>query len=199
MAEEARELPDPLVRALQELAAAFESLDIRYSLIGGIAAGLRGRPRFTRDLDFILEIPQVALPALLANLKVRGFTFNTELTIKEWTQDHLTELTYHGVRVDWLKPVLPVYLHVLDHSKAEPWLGSQIRVASTEGLIVTKLLAFRTQDQLDIENLLAANRGKLDLDLITREWLTIGAAEDAVFKKFQELVTKYYTATPEDE
>ncbi len=42
-------------------------------------------------------------------------------TIREWTQNHLTQLDYHGMRIDWLKPVVPLYNHVIDRSKIESW------------------------------------------------------------------------------
>jgi len=45
----------------------------------------------------------------------------------------------------------------------------RIRVASAEGLILLKLLAFRTQDQLDIENLVAANGDQIDVAWIQAE------------------------------
>jgi hypothetical protein len=95
-------------------------------------------------------------------------------------------LTYHGIRVDWLKPLLPVYSHVLDRATEENWLGQSIRIASVEGLILLKLLAFRTQDQLDIENLLAAKPGSLDLDWIRAEWQTVASLDDPRMKRLVE-------------
>jgi hypothetical protein len=54
------------------------------------------------------------------------------------------------------------------------------------------LIAFRTQDQLDIENLLAANRGQLDLELIRREWQTVANADDPRLRRFEEMVVQFY-------
>lgn len=184
--------PQHLLTALLELTQALERRGLRYALIGGIAAGYRSRPRFTQDLDFLLEVPQLVLPALLDDLHERGFTFNTETAIREWARDHMTVLSFHGVRIDWLKPLLPLYQHVIDQARPEQWLGSAVRIASTEGLILTKLLAFRTQDQVDIENLLAANRGQLDLDLIRREWQTVAAPDDLRLRRFEDMVARFY-------
>ena len=50
-----------------------------------------------------------------------------------------------------------------------------IRIASVEGLILLKLVAYRTQDQVDIENLVAANSDKLDLDWIKAEWQNLAS------------------------
>jgi hypothetical protein len=61
-------------------------------------------------------------------------------------------------------------------------------VASAEGLILLKLLAYRTQDQLDIENLVAAHRETLDLAWIQAEWATVAAADDPRMGRLVELV-----------
>jgi hypothetical protein len=57
-----RLLPDDSVQAVASLAEAFDARAIRYALIGGLAFVLRGRPRFTLDVDFLLEVPQIVLP-----------------------------------------------------------------------------------------------------------------------------------------
>src|SRR5260221_14062431 len=126
-----------------------------------MATSFRSQPRFTKDLDFLLSVPQLALPSVLADLARRGFQFDTQATIREWTQHHMTVLSFRGIRIDWLKPVLPAYQHVLDRATDESWLGQPVRIATPGGLILLKLFAFRTQDQLDIGNLCVANRETL--------------------------------------
>lgn len=180
----ARELLDGAL----ELADALNQFQLNYALIGGLAAGYRTHARFTRDVDFLLAIPQITLPSLLEDLARRGFSFDLMTAIREFTQEHMTVLSYHGIRIDWLKPVIPAYLHVLDHATEENWLEHRIRVASAEGLILLKLLAFRTQDQLDIENLVAANRDHLDVAWIQAEWQTIAPLDDPRMRRFLEII-----------
>src|SRR5262249_145179 len=153
-----------------EAIAAMDQHAVSYALIGGIAASYRSQPRFTKDIDFLVQVPQIVLPRLLDDLHRRGFDFDTIATIGEWTQNHMVTLSYPGIPTDWLKPVIPAYLHILQHATDETWLDRPIRIASADGLILLKLLAFRTQDQLDIENLVAANSDQLDLNWIRGEW-----------------------------
>jgi predicted nucleotidyltransferase len=184
--------PDPLQSAEelhQGLVAAAQALSqhqARYALIGGIATSFRSQPRFTKDIDFLLEVPALVLPRLLETLAARGFAFDTQATLRDWAQHHMTVLSFRGIRVDWLRPVLPVYVHVLDRATEEDWLGQPIRIASAEGLILLKLLAFRPQDQIDIENLVAGNPGTLDLDWIRAEWKTVASLDDPRMKRFLE-------------
>jgi hypothetical protein len=59
------------------------------------------------------------------------------------------------VQIDWLKPALPFYAKTIEGASTLLWSGSHpLRVASAEGLILTKLAASRSTDKTDIEFLL---------------------------------------------
>lgn len=188
MANDSELIASELLGGALELADSLNQFQLNYALIGGLAAGYRTHARFTRDVDFLLAVPQITLPPLLEDLSKRGFSFDRLTAIREFTQEHMTVLSYHGIRIDLLKPVIPAYLHVLDHATEENWLEHRIRVASAEGLILLKLLAFRTQDQLDIENLAAAHRNDLDVAWIRTEWQTIAPLDDARMLRFLEII-----------
>ena len=147
-------------------------------LIGGLAIAMRGRLRFTEDVDFLMDVPQVALPGLLDDLVERGFSLEPAVVISEYVREHVTAFSFGHVRIDWLKPVLPFYSRAI--ADAIPWHGRRAiryRVATAEGLILTKMVAFRPQDQIDIDTLLVANRDTIDVPLIRREWSPFAAAE----------------------
>src|SRR6516164_6848133 len=95
-------LSDEMRRALNEAIAAMDQHVVSYALIGGIASSYRSQPRFTKDIDFLIQVPQIVLPRLLDDLRRRGFDFDTVATIGEWTQHHMVTLFYHGIRIDWL-------------------------------------------------------------------------------------------------
>src|SRR5262245_48098114 len=190
MASDRSAWPLHIAEALRHLLEVLQGHQIQYALIGGLASGYRSRPRFTQDVDLLLQIPQIALPGILGELRKRGFTFDDQQVIQQWVRDHMTVLEYHGTRIDWLKPALPLYQHVLDRARLETWLDTTIRIASAEGLILTKLIASRPQDTVDIENLVVANRGNLDLSWIASEWNTIADAADPRYRSLQEIVER---------
>jgi len=70
-------------KALDEASAAMDHHAVSYALIGGIAASYRSQPRFTKDIDFLIQVPQMVLPRLLEDLRARGFEFDTLATISE--------------------------------------------------------------------------------------------------------------------
>jgi len=157
-------LAGDLLAAVEILGDVFDRRSIRYALLGGVATMLRGRPRFTQDVDVLLEVPQLALPGLLDELVEQGFSLDRETVIQQFVQQHMTAFRYGVVRIDWLKPVLPLYAHALASATNLPWgEGHVLRVLTPEGLIVTKMVAYRDE---------------IDGDLIRREWATVSHGEE---------------------
>jgi hypothetical protein len=173
-------LAGELIRAVELLADSFAAQSIRYAVVGGLATLMRGRPRFTQDVDVLLDVPQVSLPKLLDELARLGFTFDLATVIREYVHEHMTALRFGSVRIDWLKPVLPLYMRTLADATPLTWTdGHVVRVATAEGLILTKMVSFRPQDQADMETLLIANRDEIDVSLIRQEWSAVAEGEEA--------------------
>ena len=82
MPDEKNFLADEMVRAVELLADTFAARSIRYALVGGLAAMLRGRPRFTQHIDILLEVTQLALPGLLEELARLGFKLDMATVIE---------------------------------------------------------------------------------------------------------------------
>jgi hypothetical protein len=171
-------LTEELDRAVELLAESFAARSIRHALIGGLATSLRGRQRTTQDVDFLIDVPQIHLPGLLDDLIEKGFTLDPLIVIPQYVRQHITAFSFGSVRIDWLKPVLPFYSRTLADAQPLEWTeGHTVRVATAEGLILTKMVAFRPQDQIDIETLLTANRDDINIDLIREEWSPFAATE----------------------
>jgi hypothetical protein len=62
--------------------------------------------------------------------------------------------------------------------------------ARSEGLILTKMIAFRPQDQADIETLLIANRAEIDVALIRHEWSAVGQGEETRTAWLEEAIAR---------
>ena len=105
---------------------------------------MRGRPRFTQDIEVLLDVPQSALPGLLEELARCGFEFDMGTVIREYVQKNMTTIRFGSVRIDWLKPVLPLYWRAIADASMLTWTERHpLRVASPEGLILTKMVSFR--------------------------------------------------------
>ncbi len=184
---------DSLSRVLSELVDVLRTHKTNYALIGGLAVSVRGRVRSTRDIDLLLDVPQLELPRLLDDLKQRGFEFDLRALLSEWAKG-ITQLTWRGrIRVDWLKPVVVQFQHVLDRATEVPLNDQRVRVADVEGLILLKLTAWRPQDQEDVRGLLAKHAGQLDLDWVRREISQLTASNSPVLIEFETMVGEFYT------
>lgn len=179
-----------LRRAFEALIAAFEECGIRYAVIGGLATLQHTRVRTTDDIDVMLTLPQVAMPGLFETLHRRGFSVSVESNIREFRDEGVTTIQFEGVLVDLLRPVIPAYQRILDHTTTEEILGRQVRVVSAEGLIVMKLAAMRPLDEADIQELLTAYGQSLDLDFIRREMETFMDLNDPRRSAFESWVSR---------
>jgi hypothetical protein len=93
-----------LDRAVDSLSEAFAARSVRHALIGGLATSIRGRPRYTQDVDLLLDVRPIAL---LDDLVGRGFALDRSVAVREFVQTHITAFSFGAARIDWVKPVLP--------------------------------------------------------------------------------------------
>lgn len=143
---------------------------VRFVLIGGYAAALRGSPMFTGDIDVCYARDDANLQALAAALQELGATlrgapsdipFRLEAaTLK--AGDHFTFSTRAGA-VDCLgEPAGTDGFADLDASATDEDLdGLTVRVTSIDDLIRMKRAAGRPQDLIAVE-WLSALRDELD-------------------------------------
>jgi predicted nucleotidyltransferase len=160
------------------LVAVLNQRGVRYAIIDGLAVLHYTRVRATEDIDAMLNVPQLAMPGLFEALKESGFDVDVMKNIRELRDEGITTIRYSGVIVDLMRPVIPAYAHALERAIDAQVFGQTVRVSSAEGLIIMKLAAMRPQDEADIQELLSANTGRLDLDFIRREFESFSEADD---------------------
>jgi hypothetical protein len=142
---ETKQPPAPLTPALLDAVALFDELHIRYALIGGMAAMLYGRARYTEDIDFVAEPGHEATLAAHTDA-MRRHHFDPASTWK----------LYHdsGVEIDIWKDA-----HATDlvaHARSIEYEGRRIRVADPTELAAMKLRADRLKDDYDIGEMIAS-------------------------------------------
>ena len=177
-----------LSQAFEALIATLNERRVRYAIIGGVAVLQHTRARTTEDIDALMAAPQIAMPGLFEALEARGFTVDLLKNIRELRDEGFTSIRFAEVAIDLMQPLLPVYSHVLDRAIDVQILGHPVRVSSAEGLIVMKLIAMRPQDEADIQDLLAAYAGRLDLDYIRAELDSFTELNDPRRDKFESMV-----------
>jgi hypothetical protein len=170
---------------------------VRYAIVGGIALIHHVRLRATDDIDAIVVLPQIAMPAFFEDMKASGFSLDVMTCIRQLRDDGLTSARYGGVIVDLMRPILPTYTHVLDRAVETQLFGRSVSMSSAEGLIVMKVLAMRPQDETDVRDLLATYAGSLDLDFVRRELDAVMESNDPRRVKFEEWAAESSGTAPD--
>lgn len=182
-----------LTEAVEQLAELFQQRRTTHALIGGIAVSMRARVRATTDIDLLLSVPQLELPGLLEAMLDRGCQFDLLTAIRDWNEGGILAIEWsNGIRVDLLKPVIPAFEHILRRASEEKFGEHSLRVADAEGLLLLKLLAFRPVDQDDIQAILSAHPGTLDLDWVRQEARQSGVSAERL-ADFDGMVREFST------
>lgn len=139
--------------------------NVRYALIGGVAMAFHARPRFTKDIDLLIE--QSALESVDASLMAERF----RKSAPPWTFKN-TALTLHRylkvedddeMMVDVLVAGSPEHQQMIGRADiAESETLGKVWVVRKEDMIQLKRVRNSKLDQADIEEL-ENDKGRQDL------------------------------------
>ena len=133
---------------------------IPYALVGGVAMAFHGNPRFTKDIDILIEKNSISLISQL--LKDCGYfesadpwTFrNTNITLHRFAKASGADLLIIDILIGNDKRHLEIIKNTLE-AKSE---DNVVLVARKEDLIWMKTMRNSKQDQADIERLSHDNK-----------------------------------------
>lgn len=158
-----------IAQALADLAGVLEDHERRGAVIGGIAVIARGVQRVTRDIDVAIAGADQSATALADELQRHGIVprIADAVGFAEQSQVLLMRHAVSGVDIDVSRAWLPFEIEALAAASKELLGGVRIAVARPEDLIIFKAVAWRPQDQQDIERLLTLYRD-IDLERVRR-------------------------------
>jgi predicted nucleotidyltransferase len=153
-----------LASAFADAVGALEAAGIDYLLVGGLGSSVRGRPRSTDDIDFLVQQSD-ALRTLEA---LAGAGFETEETNPHW----IYKAGRDGATIDVIFKISgDIYVdeEMLARSSVEELLGTKVRVVAAEDLIVIKAIAHDEPSFRHGHDALAmiAAPGELDWDYLS--------------------------------
>lgn len=131
-----------LLEALKDAVGLFTELHIPYALVGGLAAMIYGRARFTEDADFVAAANHLSILAANPDT-VRRFHFDPAST---WKLYHAS-----GISIDIWKDENSDAIAA--RAKTIELRGLTLRIAEVHDLIAMKLRANRPQDDYDISEI----------------------------------------------
>jgi hypothetical protein len=152
--------PTRLLDALRHAAAALRALERPFALVGGLAVSVRTEPRFTRDIDLAVAVPDDAsAEALIADLVARGF--RVQLSLEQRALNRLATVrlsppreSAEGIVVDLLFASCGIEADICAAAEdIEIADGLSIPIATVGHLVMMKLLSRssnRPQDDADL-------------------------------------------------
>jgi hypothetical protein len=149
-----------MLNRLQAVFACFESHDVRYLVIGGIAAAIYGVPRATFDLDILIEATPGNAARLLEALGEAGLG-TASLTTPEEILAHAITVFQDRVRIDvqTRTPGLG-FKEAWERRETMEYRGQRFFVVSREDLIASKQAAGRDVDLEDVRLLRLQDEGQ---------------------------------------
>lgn len=135
---------------LQNVFASFHSHDVRYVVIGGIAAVLHGVPRATFDLDILIEATAPNAERLLQALRQAGFGTADLVDAQGILANEITVFN-DRVRID-VQTSTPglTFQDAWSRRETMDYQGQKFYVASRQDLMASKRAAGRPRDLDDV-------------------------------------------------
>ena len=167
---------EPLLEPLQALAELFRRSGCRGMVIGGIAVGLLGRPRFTADVDAVVFVDVDALPHFLKLAADIGLVPRISDALA-FARQHRVLLLRHeksAVHVDLSLGLLPFEVEAMERGRMFRVGDLSFRIPTPEDLVVFKAVAHRSRDIEDIKAVVASHP---DMDVAGVERLVRDFAE----------------------
>ena len=156
-----------------------EAENISSLIIGGIAASLLGRPRFTHDVDVLVSLEEAQWETFIKAGVRFGFVprIDNPVAFAHRSRVFLVHHRPTGVDVDIAVAGLPFEEESIEQATWRKVGKLSLPLPTPENLIIMKAIAHRPQDMMDIKALVEANP-KLNVRRIRRYVQEFSAALD---------------------
>ena len=152
------------------------SLNYSYCLIGGLAVQVRGRPRFTHDIDLCILTNLVDQGVLISNIS-KEFDLRFDGADELARSSQILPIIIEGVEVDISLGLSMFEAEVIEKASLEQITQDLLLpVCSAEDLIIFKIVAGRPKDIEDVRSIIS-HSDSLDQDKILKN---LGLFEEAL-------------------
>lgn len=149
-----------MLSQLKDVFSSFQKHEVKYVVIGGIAAVLHGVPRATFDLDILIEPTPINVRRLLDALLDAGLYTASLISVEELLAHEITVFK-DRVRID-VQTSTPglAFEDAWRNREAMEYQGRVIHVVSRDDLIASKRASGREVDLEDIRLLELGDRSQ---------------------------------------
>ena len=173
------------------LTAALASRGVPYALGGAMAFGAWAETRGTKDVDVNVFVEPEQLDPVFEALESLGAKFDRARAVADATGGGMFAAWVDWVRIDVFTPSIPFSWDASRTRVEAEFKGRPVWFLSAEAICVFKLLFFRSKDLVDLERLVAVQRGKLDTAYVRRHMVEMMGDDDERVKKWDALVAEF--------
>ena len=130
--------------------------EVKYCIIGSYALAFHARPRYTKDIDFLIDISPENAKKIKSALDEFGFA-SVNLTEDDFLKEgNIIQLGYEPVRIDIITSITGLEFADVWKSRIQGPYGRQtINYIDRQNLIRAKKISNRPQDKVDLKLLLS--------------------------------------------
>lgn len=145
----------------EELLKLFNQFDVRYCVIGAFAMAFHVEPRYTKDMDILIEPTSENSGKIISALDKFGFG-SLKLSEKDFCQKgQFIQLGFEPVRIDLITSIEGLDFQTIWEHRVKGKYGRQsIFFIGLNELIKSKEIAGRKQDLADLEKISFLNKQK---------------------------------------
>ena len=140
--------PTPLNDAATAVASALSQAGIPFAFLGAFAVAIHGAPRFTADVDAIVDGSKMEVSELAAVLESTGLRGRLPDYVEFARRNYvfLMEHPLSGVQIDVSLAYSPFEVAAIGRAGTH----ASLPVLTVEDLVITKMVAFRPKDLIDV-------------------------------------------------
>ncbi|MFZ5905766.1 MAG: nucleotidyl transferase AbiEii/AbiGii toxin family protein [Chloroflexota bacterium] len=160
---------EPFRASLESLQRLLHKFDDRGVIIGGIAVGFLGKPRFTADVDAMFLLSTKDIPKLIELAHEENIIPRIE-NAEEFARKSRVLLLKHALTetdIDVSLGILPFEEEMVERGSTKSFADLSIRLPTPEDLVIMKAIAHRPKDLEDIRTI-ADKYPKLDVERIEK-------------------------------
>jgi len=147
-----------MMNRLQDVFASLNKHDVKYVVLGGIAAVLYGVPRATFDLDMLIEATSENVKNLLTAFREAGLGTASLISVEELLKNEITVFK-DRVRIDVQTSTPGLnFADAWEHKEIMRYKGQEFYIINRDDLIASKEAAGRDVDLEDVRLLRLEDR-----------------------------------------
>ncbi len=125
---------------------------VRYCIIGSYALSFHARPRYTKDIDVLVDASPENAKNILTVLDKFGFG-SLNLRVEDFSEKgNIIQLGYEPVRIDIITSLKGIdFSDIWENRVQGPYGNQMVNFIDRQNLIKSKKISNRTQDRADLE------------------------------------------------